>query len=124
MAQFRGFDFPFRKGPNGIPKAAEDRELIRDSIDAILNTARGERVFRPEFGANIQRFVFANNDALLSALIEQEVRSSLTRLEPRIQVVSVTSVSSGSEIVVAIEYVVRADQTRDLFELTFNNPAR
>ena len=122
MAQFRGFSYPFRKGPNGIPRAAEDRELIRSSIETILTTTRGERPFRPQFGANIQQFVFSNNNELLAALIESEIRAALSRYEPRIQVTRVSAVSDGSEIVVTISYIIRADQTQDIMELTLNNP--
>ena len=55
----------------------------------ILGTSPGERPMRPEFGCPIHEHVFAPADATTTGLIAFEVRNSLRRWEPRIDVLDV-----------------------------------
>jgi phage baseplate assembly protein W len=55
----------------------------------ILGTVPGERPMRPEFGCAIHDHVFAPADAATAAHIAYEVRLSLERWEPRIELVDV-----------------------------------
>ncbi len=55
----------------------------------ILGTSPGERPMRPDFGCPIHDHVFAPADATTTGLIAFEVRNSLTRWEPRIEVLDV-----------------------------------
>jgi phage baseplate assembly protein W len=55
----------------------------------ILGTAFGERPMRPEFGCGIHDYIFAPTDATTGGRIAYEVRASLRRWEPRIDVVDV-----------------------------------
>lgn len=120
--QFRGIAFPFRKGKTSFPEAAADDDLIRQSIFQILGTSRGERVMRPTFGANVYKFVFANNNDLLADLIATEVRTALGRFEPRISVVTVQVVSNDNEVVTTVSYVVKATNVRRSVDIVEQKP--
>ena len=65
------FDFFKRKTNN---------DLIKESITRILLTSKGERVNNPEFGSNLQSFLFSHADF---EEIEQDIKESLKRWEPR-----------------------------------------
>src|SRR5688572_8903364 len=85
----RGWAYPVRTdATGGIALVAGDEELA-ESIRLILGTAYGERPMRPEFGCAIHDFVFAPADATTAGQLAWEVRSSLQRWEPRIDVVEV-----------------------------------
>ena len=122
MAQYRGISHPFRKGETSFPERAEDAELIRASIFQILSTQKGERVMRPSFGANVWRFIFANNNAFLEDLIRTEVRGAIARFEPRVTIQDITIIREEAEITIDIEYVVRSTQTLDRLEFTQPTP--
>src|SRR5262245_27226078 len=64
---------------------SRERE-IEEAIRLVLGTAPGERPRRPEFGCRIHDFVFASADGATANLIGAEVRRSLARWEPRINV--------------------------------------
>lgn len=86
----QGWGFPLRLGPDGgIELVARDRE-IEEAIRLVLGTAYGERPMRPEFGCAIHDYVFAPADATTAGRISYEVRASLKRWEPRIEVHDVT----------------------------------
>ena len=105
-----------------MPAKAEDEELIRMSILQILSTQRGERVMRPTFGANVWKFVFANNTAFLGDLIRNEVRSAIGRWEPRVAVQNISIDRVESEITITVEYVIRATGRLQTVEVTEATP--
>ena len=93
MAQYEfvgaGLAFPIRVDLTGkVALVAGEREL-EQSIALILGTIPGERPMRPEFGCRIHDYVFAPADATTAGLIAYEVRQSLLRWEPRIDVTDV-----------------------------------
>lgn len=67
-----------------------EQEEIAQSVRMILTTRQGERPCRPEFGTNLDRFVFESMDTTTCNLIRQEVIASLQRWEPRIWMIQVT----------------------------------
>lgn len=60
-------------------------EEIRQSVHLILTTRRGERPFRPKFGANLDLYAFEIMDTTTYNLIRQEVAAALQTWEPRIR---------------------------------------
>lgn len=71
---------PFRLGSQGGVAVTDDPDRhLRDRIEAILFTAPGERVNRPEFGAGLNRTLFEGlNEVMLTAL-EFRVTDALSR---------------------------------------------
>ena len=48
-----------------------DMDSVYQSIGNILQTERGERFFRPDFGADLGRLLFEINDAGTEAMVEK-----------------------------------------------------
>jgi phage baseplate assembly protein W len=82
----RGWAFPLRTdATGGIALVSRERE-IEEAIRLSLGTAPGERPMRPEFGCRIHDFVFGTADGTTANDVGVEVRRSLARWEPRIEV--------------------------------------
>lgn len=82
----RGWAFPLRTdSTGGIALVSRERE-IEEAIRLILGTSPGERPMRPEFGCRIHDFVFGTADGTTANDVGVEVRRSLARWEPRIEV--------------------------------------
>jgi len=95
---------------------SEGEESIKESIMIILGTARGERVMRPDFGCDLNRFVFALNNTTTATLIESYVRESLLKYEPRIEVTDMKVTpdeAEGNKLYIDIEYTVKTSNTKD-----------
>ena len=114
-----GWNFPLEieqlDGTRRSVRLAEYEESIRQSIRIILETARGERVMRPDFGCGIHERVFALNDSATRGIIADEVREALLNWEPRIDVLEVDARAEGSEgqvLLINIEYKVRSTDNR------------
>ncbi len=102
-----GLAFPLAVDARGAIALAHDAEDVEQAIRMILSTAPGERPMRPEFGCRIHDYVFDRIDAATVGRIEHEVRVSLERWEPRIQVLAVdfdTARIGRGELVVDLKY--------------------
>lgn len=85
----RGWAFPLRTDATGSIALVSGARELEESIRLILGTALGERPMRPEFGCRIHEFVFAPSDATTAGRLAHEVRASLVRWEPRIDLLDV-----------------------------------
>ncbi|HVL99038.1 MAG TPA: GPW/gp25 family protein [Egibacteraceae bacterium] len=116
----QGWAFPVRVGSSGsIELSARERE-IEEAMRLIIGTAYGERPMRPEFGCAIHDYVFAPADATTAGRISYEVRASLQRWEPRIDVHDVTvslDDADPSTLYIDITYVIKG--TNDPRNLVF-----
>lgn len=105
-----GWAFPMRIGPSGgIALVSGERE-IEEAIRLILATAPGERPMRPEYGCAIHDLVFAPVNEATAGRIQHEVRASLDRWEPRIEVDDVDISVDASDLAVIyidVRYHVR-----------------
>jgi phage baseplate assembly protein W len=71
-----------------------DEQAVRRSLRNILSTNRRERLFNPEFGANLRKFLFEDISVMTADLIKDTIIDSITKHEPRARVVDVLVVSN------------------------------
>ena len=106
-------DMPFGFDANGRTAVTEDTDHIRDMIKAVLFTAPGERVNRPDFGCGIRQLVFAPLSDTLTATTQHLVQGSLLRwLGDVILVESVEVEAVESTLYITVTYSVRATSER------------
>ena len=107
----RGFAFPIAVDPTtgGIAASEYDKD-VEEAIRIILETARGERVMRPDFGCGIHDLVFEVIDRATLTLVETNVREALTKYEARIEVLKITANPIDAEmgqLLIELEYRIR-----------------
>ena len=118
-----GWSFPIKVKPEdpldprgkGQVSMAVHEESIRQSVEIILRTAKGERVMRPDFGCGIHDLVFAVNNATTAGQVNSEVRQALLRWEPRIDILDVTTIADRelpNRLLIRIDYRVRSTNNR------------
>lgn len=110
MATVLSFAFPFSVGEQNFPKEATDADAIKASIIQIVTTAKGERVMRPDFGCSAFDFVFEGDSDTFRALVEREIRMSITTWEPRVRIDSVAVTTNPEtepgQILITIYYTI------------------
>lgn len=112
----RGLKFPLQVDPRtGKLAMAEGEEDIREAIGIILRTGKGERVMRPDFGADTLDYAFAPLSSSMTNSISHDLRLILLEQEPRIQDVEVEceelDQNSGT-VVIHVSYTVRSTNNR------------
>jgi phage baseplate assembly protein W len=96
--------------PTGQAEMVEEHASIRPAVLLLLTTTPGERVMRPDYGCELHRLLFANNDDTTAGLAIHYVRRALERWEPRIQVLHLDATRSPEDphrLDVLLEYRVR-----------------
>lgn len=98
----------------GVVMALHDED-IKQSLRILFSTKPGERVFRPEFGCQVDKWVFGEMDLSTKTLIADAVHQAINHYEPRIEVerveVNQPSAHEGS-LLVNISYRIRQTNTR------------
>jgi phage baseplate assembly protein W len=84
-----GVSLPFN-GPSGpFNKTYSTKEQIKSNLINLLLTNKGERVFNPEFGADIRRVLFEGITEDTSALIQNLITTNVNYFIPEVNVVDV-----------------------------------
>jgi uncharacterized protein len=116
----RGIGFPMRVDHTGALALVSGDQEIAESIRLILGTSPGERPMRPDFGCPIHDHVFAPADASIIGMIAFEVRNSLARWEPRIDVLDVVvSQDQSRPSLLYIDITYEISDTNDPRNLVF-----
>ena len=111
--------FPLRLDSAGNLAMTSLDDHVRQSIVLILSTDRGERAMRPEFGAGLNRMLFAPLVPATAALIAHQVKTALIRNEPRIEVEAVTVAPGNQAAVLLIDITYRVRRTDTVTNLVF-----
>ena len=112
----RGLKFPLQVDPKtGKIAMVDQEEDIREAIGIILRTGKGERVMRPEFGADTLEYAFAPMSSSMTHAVSHELRLILLEQEPRFRDVEVRcdqlDQQDGS-VVIRVSYTVRSTNNR------------
>ena len=100
-----GFGFPYRVDANGMTAGASHDEHIREMIEQLLFTRRGERVNRPDFGTGVNELVFSENAPELAAAAQHTVMAGLQQwLAGQIEVRGVETAAIDSLLSISVRY--------------------
>ena len=116
-----GFAFPVEVDQvTGRFKVSCEEENIKQSIQLILMTNKGERVMRPEFGCDLKSYVYETMDFSTMHRMEQEVLRALKRWEPRITDINVNvSYADNFEGQVMISISYKSRVTNSPYNMVF-----
>ena len=108
-------DAPYGFDGRGRTATADEGGHLRDLIEAVLFTAPGERVNRPDFGCGLAALVFGPNSDELAAATQFLVAGALQQwLGDRIAVERVEVRSEDAALHVAVAYADRATGERSV----------
>ena len=88
--EFKDVSMSFQTNPlNDDLIALKNSSAIARSIRNIVFTQPGEKFFNPDFGSRITESLFENMDEVSALAIRDEIENSITRFEPRVNVIEV-----------------------------------
>jgi uncharacterized protein len=100
---------------NGALGFLSGMELIRQSVEIILDTEPGERIMLPAFGCGLRRYLMQPNTLSTRTAMQEDIATALATWEPRISVssVAVTTDDDPTLVWIEISYVRLADLRPD-----------
>lgn len=89
--QYINIAFPLAESNEGnfLKMTKTDSQAIKADIVHLLLTAKGERLYLPEFGLNLRKFIFEPQDAPTYEDIKREIKDTLKRYIPNLEVDSI-----------------------------------
>ena len=112
---FKDLSVTFKKHPvtNDLVQV-KDKAAIVQAMTALILTRKGERLFQPELGCDVQSILFEPLDFGSARLIKSSIKETLVRYEPRIRVNDVLCTvdydNNGYEVEVYYTIIGREDQ--------------
>ncbi|MCG8336761.1 MAG: GPW/gp25 family protein [Proteobacteria bacterium] len=106
-----GWSFPPEFGSNGSSiKMVDDETDVEQALRILFSTALEERLYRPDYGCDLRRFMFEeiNND--LASQIQEMIVNAIDEYEPRIDLlrIEITESDETSQVLlIQIEYQVK-----------------
>jgi phage baseplate assembly protein W len=67
----------------------KNETAISRSIRNLVFTLPGERFFNPNLGSRVSRQLFENMDAVSASIIEDEIKDTINKYEPRVRLINV-----------------------------------
>jgi phage baseplate assembly protein W len=97
-----GITFPYQEDLTGkfLRLNQNDKEELKSKLALLITTQRGQRLFNPDFGINIEQFLFQPMDDQTYNAIRDEITSNVTRFIPSLKIESIqTDVSESQKLV-------------------------
>lgn len=112
----KGWSFPpsFNAALKGVEMTEKEEDISR-SLQILLTTRTGERIMQPKYGCNMDEMVFEPLSTQVKTIIKDKIQTAILYFEPRIDVTSISMNTTNElegEILIEIEYVVRATNNR------------
>jgi phage baseplate assembly protein W len=99
MATTYGINFPFRDSSKGdfLRMTESPEKEIRTNLIHLLLTRKGSRYYLPDFGTRLYEYIFDQNDIVTFGAIEDEIRESVKKYIPNLDINSINVVSAETD---------------------------
>ncbi|MBN3584701.1 GPW/gp25 family protein [Algoriphagus aestuarii] len=111
----RGWAFPVSFSlESQKARLAENEEDIQQSLIILLNTTLGERVMRPDYGANMEDLLFEALNVTTANMIANRIKQAILYHEPRVKTEDIDLRPNYNEgrIEVVVSYLIIATNNR------------
>ena len=110
-------NFPFRDSSKGffLDLNTVDTKAIKADLLHLILTNKGERLYLPDFGTNLRKYLFDPYDGVTESEIKSEISEAIKKYIPNLKVNSITfeeAPQSQYGAVVRLDYTI----TEDVFE--------
>jgi|TARA_R110000803_G_scaffold123919_2_gene191755 hypothetical protein len=123
--KYININFPFKDSDKGfyLDITETSKEAIRSDLLHILLTNKGERLYLPDFGSDLRKFIFEPNDKLTHNDIKDNLNETIKKYIPNLQIDSVKFENEDTEeaIKVVVSYTITEGvfKSQDTVEVTF-----
>ena len=123
--RFINIDFPFKDSPEGFyfNLNATDADAVRADLLHLLLTNKGERLYMPDFGSDLKKYIFEPNDGVTHSEIKDNLNETIKRYMPNLTIDSINFRNDSIEelIIVELTYTVTEGtfNSTDTVTLTF-----
>ena len=124
-SRYINIDFPFKNSPDGffLNLTSTDSKAIKADLMHLLLTRKGQRLYNPDFGTDLLKYIFEPNDSLTLNDIKEAVSLSVKKYIPNLTITSLTvtpSQDSDYASVIRLDYII-TDNVFDIVDYVIIN---
>lgn len=111
--------YPFKDSEKGffLDLTSTDSKAIKSDLMHLILTRKGERLYNPEFGSDLLKFIFEPNDGRTLSEIKLDIQNTVKRYIPNLNVDEVSveqSEESEYSVSVRIDYTITDDVFKEV----------
>ncbi len=109
--RFININFPFKDSKQGffLDLNSTDNEAIKADLLHLLLTRKGQRLYLPDFGTDLLKFIFEPEDGITFEAIKSEISNEINKYLPNLQMDDLLIEESPDNeyaVVVTIQYTI------------------
>jgi phage baseplate assembly protein W len=109
--RFININFPFKDSRQGffLDLNNTDNEAIKADLLHLLLTRKGQRLYLPDFGTDLLKFIFEPEDGITFEAVKSEISNEIQRYLPNLQMDELLIEESPDNeyaVVVTIQYTI------------------
>ena len=116
-----GISLPFNgpAGPFNLTYSTQDQ--IKSNLINLLLTSKGERMFNPEFGTDLKRFIYESISQESISSLKENIKNSIIRFLPEINATKIDIVphEDNNTIYLTVNYNLKLSGTSDQVTVEF-----
>ena len=118
-SKFININYPFKDSDKGffLDLTSTDAKAIKSDLMHLILTRKGERLYNPEFGTDLLKFIFEPNDNKTLSDIKLDIQTTVKKYIPNLNVDEITvEQSEVSEYIasVRIDYTITDDVFKEV----------
>ena len=115
--RFINIDFPFKDSPEGFyfKLNSTNTDAIRSDLLHLLLTNKGERLYMPDFGSELKKYIFEPNDSITHEQIKDNLNENIKRYIPNLIINDISFKNNDIEELIIVEL------TYTVTDCTFNS---
>jgi phage baseplate assembly protein W len=112
--KYININYPFKDSHKGffLDLNADDNSAIKADLMHLILTRKGQRLYNPDFGTDLLKYIFEPEDGLILSNIKEEIKTAVKKYLPKLNITQIlVEQSSESEYaaVVRIDYTITDD---------------
>jgi|TARA_R110000868_G_scaffold230225_2_gene483360 hypothetical protein len=124
-SKYININFPFKDSAEGfyVDITSTSKDAIKADLLHLLLTNKGERLYMPDFGSDLKKFIFEMNDTITHEEIKNNLNDTIKRYIPNLQIDSITfeNIDVEEAIKVILSYTITEGvfSSTDTIDITF-----
>lgn len=104
-------NYPFKNSVKGfyLDLTTDENSAIKADLMHLILTRKGQRLYNPDFGTDLLRFIFEPNDDLTLGMIKEQITTVVKKYLPKLQINNIVVEKSNQNEYVAtlrIDYTI------------------
>lgn len=124
--RYININFPFKDSNEGyyLDITSTTKDAIKSDLLHLLLTNKGERLYMPEFGSDLRKYIFEMNDQITHNEIKINLNDTIKKFIPNLQIDDITfedivGVEEGIKTIITYTITEGVFTSTDTINITF-----